>query len=85
MDNTVVVNGKDKRVTIESEDSKIAVDGKGKKVAFEHKDNKIVLDGSNNAISLNVKKDVNLDAGGKVFVNAKGGIFNKGQMVKWDN
>jgi len=77
-DNTVVLNGKETRITLESKDSKVAVDGNGKKIAMENKNNKVVIDGGGNTIILNAKKDINIKAGGKIILDAKGGISDKG-------
>jgi hypothetical protein len=83
MDNTVVVNGNDRRITLESEDSKVAIDGKRKKIVMENKDNKIIIDSGNNTVTLNAKKDVNIEAGGELVIDAKDGVSNKGRAVKW--
>jgi len=83
-DNTVVLNGKDKKITLESTDSKVAVDGKGKKLIMENKDNKVVIDSGNNSVSLNAKKDINLKAGGKIVLDAKGGVSNKSKTINMD-
>ena len=78
-DNTVVLNGKEKRVTVESADSKGVFDGKEKRIIMENKDNKIVIDSGSNSVSVDAKKDINLKAGGKIVLDAKGGISNNGQ------
>jgi YD repeat-containing protein len=79
-DNTVVLNGKETRITLESKDSKVAIDGNGKKIAMENKKNKVVIDGGSDTVTLNAKKDINIKAGGKIILDAKNGISNKGQM-----
>lgn len=79
VDNTVVVNGKEKKVTVESANSKGVFDGKGDKIIMENKDNKVIIDGGDNSVTLEAKKDVNIKAGGKLVIDAKGGISNKGQ------
>jgi hypothetical protein len=79
-DNTVVLNGEETRITMESKDSKFAINGKEKKIAMENKNNKVVIDGGSNTITLNAKKDINIKAGGKLIIDAPGGISNKGQM-----
>jgi len=80
VDNTVVLNGKEERITIESKDSKVAIDGKGKKLIMENKDNKVIINSGNNSVTLNAKKDINIKAGGKIILDAKNGLSNKGQL-----
>jgi len=85
MDNTVVLNGNDKRIAVESRDSKVVLDGAGKKIILESKDNKVVVDSGDNSVALNAPKNVNIKAGGKLVIDAKGGVSNKGATVNWDS
>jgi hypothetical protein len=80
MGNTVVINGDKDRITLESKESKVAVDGKGKKIILENSDNKVVVDGGGD-VTVDAKKDITLKAGGKLIVDAKGGVSKKGRTV----
>jgi uncharacterized protein (DUF2345 family) len=87
----MVLNGKDNLITMESEGSKIAVDGQNNKILLESNDNNIAVDGSGNSITLdsatltiNAKSDIIFKAGGKIILDAKGGILNKSRTIDLD-
>jgi hypothetical protein len=83
--NKVVLNGDDKSITLDSMDNTMVVNGKDKRITLESEDNKVVVDGGDNSVTMDAKtnviikagKDINLKSGGKLVIDAKGGIVNK--------
>jgi uncharacterized protein (DUF2345 family) len=81
-DNAGVFNGKEARITLESKNSKVAIDGNEEKIIMENKENKVIINGGDDSITVDAKKNINLKAGGKVVIDAKEGVSNKGQTIK---
>jgi type VI secretion system secreted protein VgrG len=84
VDSSLVVSGRDERVTMESVGSKIAVDGGGEKVFMGDRDSSLTVDGGDGSVSFVARGDIILRAGGRIIIDAKGGIVNKSGIVDFD-
>jgi hypothetical protein len=80
--NTVTVNGDKGRTTFENKKCKVAVDGNGRTITLEDEDTKVILDGAGKLITLNAKNGISLKTDGELAIDAKGGVSNKGQIIK---
>jgi hypothetical protein len=85
VDSTVVINGGDDNVTMESGDCRIAVDGGRGKIFVGDDGNNLTIDGGDGSITINAQSKIILRAGGKIIIDAKGGVVNKSGIVDFDS
>jgi len=83
--NTVVLDGKNQVISLDSKDNTVVLNGKDNKITVESADSKGVFDGKGNTIFLNAKNDICLQTDGKIIFDAKKGISNRGAPIKMEN